>query len=101
MSGLMGGLIGAGIGGLLFGHGFMGGGLGGFGFLGLLLQIFLVVWIGRMLFRWFIWADGLRRWPAALTSLLAVACRGRTRGRCKAGLPKWRTRRRAADRHQS
>lgn len=53
MSGLMGGLIGAGIGGLLFGHGFMGGGLGGFGFIGLLLQIFLVVWIGRMLFRWF------------------------------------------------
>jgi predicted lipid-binding transport protein (Tim44 family) len=53
MSGLMGGLIGAGIGGLLFGHGFMGGGLGGFGFLGLLLQIFLVVWIGRLLFRWF------------------------------------------------
>lgn len=53
MSGLMGGLIGAGIGGLLFGHGFMGGGLGGFGFLGLLLQIFLVVWIGRWLFRLF------------------------------------------------
>jgi predicted lipid-binding transport protein (Tim44 family) len=56
MSGLMGGLIGAGIGGLLFGHGFMGGGLGGFGFLGLLLQIFLVVWIGRFLFRWFMGA---------------------------------------------
>ncbi len=53
MSGLMGGLIGAGIGGMLFGHGFMGGGLGGFGFLGLLLQIFLVVWIGRFLFRMF------------------------------------------------
>jgi predicted lipid-binding transport protein (Tim44 family) len=54
MPGLMGGLIGAGIGGLLLGHGFMGGGgLGGFGFLGLLLQIFLVVWLGRMAFRWF------------------------------------------------
>jgi predicted lipid-binding transport protein (Tim44 family) len=54
MPGLMGGLIGAGIGGLLFGHGFMGGGgMGGFGFLGLLLQIFLVVWVGRFLFRWF------------------------------------------------
>src|ERR1700748_2745172 len=53
MSGLMGGLIGAGIGGMLFGHGFMGGGLGMFGFLGLLLQIFLVVWIGRFLFRLF------------------------------------------------
>jgi predicted lipid-binding transport protein (Tim44 family) len=53
MSGLMGGLIGAGIGGLLFGHGFMGGGLGVFGFIGLLLQIFLVVTIGRFLFRLF------------------------------------------------
>jgi predicted lipid-binding transport protein (Tim44 family) len=53
MSGLMGGLIGAGIGGMLFGHGFMGGGLGGFGFLGLLLQIFLLVWVVRFLFRRF------------------------------------------------
>jgi predicted lipid-binding transport protein (Tim44 family) len=53
MSGLMGGLIGAGIGGMLFGHGFMGGGMGGFGFLGLLLQIFLVVMLGRFLFRLF------------------------------------------------
>jgi predicted lipid-binding transport protein (Tim44 family) len=53
MSGLMGGLIGAGIGGLLFGHGFFGGGMGGFGFLGLLLQIFLIVWVVRFLFRRF------------------------------------------------
>jgi predicted lipid-binding transport protein (Tim44 family) len=54
MSGLMGGLIGAGIGGMLFGHGFFGGGMGGFGFLGLLLQIFLVVMIGRFLIRTFL-----------------------------------------------
>jgi predicted lipid-binding transport protein (Tim44 family) len=53
MSGLMGGLIGVGLGGLLFGHGFMGGGLGGFGFLGLLLQIILVAWVVRFLFRRF------------------------------------------------
>jgi predicted lipid-binding transport protein (Tim44 family) len=52
-SGLLGGLIGVGIGGLLFGHGFMGGGLGFMGFLGLLLQIFLVVMIARFLFRMF------------------------------------------------
>jgi predicted lipid-binding transport protein (Tim44 family) len=52
-SGLMGGLIGAGIGGLLFGHGFFGGGLGFGGFLGFLLQIFLLVMLGRFLFRWF------------------------------------------------
>lgn len=53
MSGLMGGLIGAGIGGLLFGHGFWGGGLGFFGFLGFLLQIFLVVWLVRFVIRLF------------------------------------------------
>jgi predicted lipid-binding transport protein (Tim44 family) len=54
MSGLMGGLIGAGIGGLLFGHGFFGGGLGFGGFLGFLLQVFLLVMIGRWLFRRFV-----------------------------------------------
>jgi predicted lipid-binding transport protein (Tim44 family) len=53
MSGLMGGLIGAGIGGLLFGHGFWGGGLGFFGFLGFLLQIFLLVTLVRFLIRLF------------------------------------------------
>ena len=53
-SGLMGGLIGAGIGGLLFGHGFMGGGGLGFGgFLGFLLQIGLVVLAVSLLVRWF------------------------------------------------
>jgi predicted lipid-binding transport protein (Tim44 family) len=53
-SGLMGGLIGVGIGGLLFGHGFMGGGMAGFsGFLGLLLQIGLVVLAVSLLVRWF------------------------------------------------
>ena len=53
MSGLMGGLLGAGIAGLLFGHGFWGGGLGPFGFLGFLLQIFLLVWLVRFLIRLF------------------------------------------------
>jgi predicted lipid-binding transport protein (Tim44 family) len=53
MRGLMGGLFMAGIFGLLFGHGFMGGGLGMFGLLGLLLQIVLVVWVVRFLFRTF------------------------------------------------
>jgi len=54
MSGLAGGLIGVGLGGLLFGHGFFGSGLGGIGFLGLLLQIGLValaVWFVVRLFR--------------------------------------------------
>jgi len=54
MSGLMGGLIGAGIGGLLFGGGsFFGHGLGFGGFLGFLLQVFLIVVIGRFLWRMF------------------------------------------------
>ncbi len=52
-SGLMGGLIGAGIGGLLFGHGFFGGGLGFGGFLGFLLQIALLAMLARFLFRRF------------------------------------------------
>ncbi len=53
VSGLMGGLIGAGIGGLLFGHGMFYGVNGFGGFFGLLLQIFLLVLLGRWLFRMF------------------------------------------------
>lgn len=53
MSGLMGGLIGVGIGGLLFGSG-MFGGLSGFaGILGLLLQIGLIAGLGYLAFRLF------------------------------------------------
>jgi predicted lipid-binding transport protein (Tim44 family) len=51
MSGLMGGLIGAGIGGLLFGGGLFHGITGFGGFLGFLLQIFLLVMLGRFLLR--------------------------------------------------
>lgn len=53
MSGLMGGLIGAGIGGLLFGHGLWHGGMGFGGFIGFLLQIFLLVLLVRFLMRLF------------------------------------------------
>jgi predicted lipid-binding transport protein (Tim44 family) len=53
MSGLFGGLIGAGIGGLLLGHGFFGGMMGFGGFLGFLLQIFLIVLLVRFLIRLF------------------------------------------------
>ena len=53
MSGLMGGLLGAGIGGLLFGGGLFGGIRGGFGFLGFLLQIFLIFLVVRWLLRRF------------------------------------------------
>ena len=53
MSGLMGGLIGAGIAGMLFGGGMFGGMSGFGGFLGFLLQIFLVVMVVRLLYRWF------------------------------------------------
>jgi predicted lipid-binding transport protein (Tim44 family) len=62
MSGLMGGLLGAGIGGLLFGGGFFGGMHGFGGFFGLLLQIFLLVMLGRfllnLLFRQPVFAGG-------------------------------------------
>lgn len=51
-SALMGGLLGAGIGGLLFGHGLFGGG-GGFGFIGFLLQAVILFFIARWLFRTF------------------------------------------------
>jgi predicted lipid-binding transport protein (Tim44 family) len=53
MSGLMGGLLGAGIGGLLFGGGLFHGISGFGGFLGFLFQIFLVVMIARWLLRLF------------------------------------------------
>jgi predicted lipid-binding transport protein (Tim44 family) len=53
MSGLMGGLIGAGIGGMLFGHGFFGGGMHGFGLFGVLIQLFLIYWVGKFIYRTF------------------------------------------------
>ena len=49
----MGGLVGAGIGGLLFGGGLFNGISGFGGFLGFLLQIFLIVFVVRWLFRMF------------------------------------------------
>jgi predicted lipid-binding transport protein (Tim44 family) len=52
-SGLLGGLIGAGLGGMLFGHGMFGGISGGMSFLGLLIQLALIFFIGRWLFRTF------------------------------------------------
>ncbi|MEJ0077526.1 MAG: TIM44-like domain-containing protein [Alphaproteobacteria bacterium] len=52
MGGLLGGLLGAGLFGMLFGGGFLSG-LGGFAsFLGLLLQVGLIVLVGTMLYRW-------------------------------------------------
>ena len=54
-AGLLGGFIGAGLGGLLLGHGFFGGGMGmgGGGFLGLLLQLALIFFVVRWLVRRF------------------------------------------------
>jgi predicted lipid-binding transport protein (Tim44 family) len=54
MGGLAGGLLGVGLGSLLMGHGlFGGGGMGGFGFIGLLLQLALLFFVGRWLLRMF------------------------------------------------
>lgn len=50
MSGLLGGMIGAGIGGMLFGGGFFHGISGFGGFLGFLIQVVIVVLIARWLF---------------------------------------------------
>ena len=60
-SGLMGGLLGVGLGSLLMGNGLFGGGggMGGFGFVGFLLQMALLFFVGRWLFRMF-----TRRQPA-------------------------------------
>jgi predicted lipid-binding transport protein (Tim44 family) len=52
-SGLMGGLLGAGIGGLLFGHGMFGGISGGGSIIGLLIQLALIFFIGRWVYRTF------------------------------------------------
>jgi predicted lipid-binding transport protein (Tim44 family) len=52
LGGLAAGFIGAGLFGMLFGHGFLGG-IGGFaGFLGLLLQIALVIVVARLAWAW-------------------------------------------------
>ncbi len=50
-SGLLGGLVGAGIGGMLFGHGMFGGIDGGGSIFGLLIQLALIFFIGRWIFR--------------------------------------------------
>jgi predicted lipid-binding transport protein (Tim44 family) len=53
MAGMMGGLIGVGLGGLLFGNGLFGGFSGFASILGLLLQIGLIVLIARFAIGWF------------------------------------------------
>lgn len=54
MGGLAGGLIGVGLGGLLMGHGFFGGGGGGgLGIIGMIIQFALLFFVARWLFRRF------------------------------------------------
>jgi len=53
LSGLMGGLIGAGLAGLLFGHGFFGFGLGFAGVIGLLVQLALVALVIKLAMSFF------------------------------------------------
>ncbi len=64
-SGLLGGLLGAGIGGMLFGHGMFGGMSGGGSVIGLLIQLALLYFVGRWIYRTFFrgqqafaWAGG-------------------------------------------
>lgn len=53
LGGIAGGLLGAGLFGMLTGHGFLGGMEGFMGFVGLLLQIGLVVLLARLAYNWF------------------------------------------------
>lgn len=53
LSGLVGGFVGAGLAGMLFGHGFYGGGMGGAGFFGMLIQIVLIGFLLNWLFKAF------------------------------------------------
>lgn len=53
MAGLAGGMLGMGLAGMLMGHGFFGAGMGGAGFLGLLLQIALIGGLAYLAFRLF------------------------------------------------
>ncbi len=85
-SGLLGGLLGAGIGGLLFGHGLFGGMHGGGSFLGLLLQLALLYFVGRWLYRTFfsgqaMFAGGVRGGGAGSGGLPGGAVFGGRQGR--------------------
>ena len=79
MSGLLGGLVGAGIFGMLFGGGFMHMGLGFGGLFGVLLQLLLLYFIVRWLMRRFL-GGGLapQRRPAAPSPFAPMAAAGPT-----------------------
>ncbi|MBL7237386.1 Tim44 domain-containing protein [Novacetimonas hansenii] len=67
LSGFAGGLLGAGLFGMVFGHGmFGGGGMGGSGILGLLIQLLLVFFVVRWLIRRFTGQGGM---PSGLPGL--------------------------------
>ena len=82
-SGLLGGLVGAGLGGMLFGHGMFGGLGGGMSFIGLLIQLALLFFVGRWLFRMFTRSQpsfaglgGMRQGPPAGGSGMPMGARG-------------------------
>ncbi len=80
-AGLAGGLLGAGLAGMLFGHGFFGGGygygggFGGAGLFGLLIQLAILFFVGRWLFRRFTGARAVAG-PGAVPFAAAAAARG-------------------------
>ena len=84
MAGMMGGLIGVGLGGLLFGHGMLGGFSGFASILGLLLQIGLIVLIARFAIGWF------RRRQEAQQPALAGMPQGMNRGMERQAMPEAR-----------
>ena len=85
-SGLLGGLLGAGIGGLLFGGGLFGGMHGGGSLLGLLLQLALLYFVGRWIYRTFfsgqaMFAGGVRGGGSLPGGVPGAAAFGGRRGR--------------------
>jgi predicted lipid-binding transport protein (Tim44 family) len=79
MSGLLGGLVGAGLFGMLFGGGFMHMGLGFGGLFGVLLQLIILFFIARWLMRRFLGGGraGVRR-PGAPSAFAPMAAAGPT-----------------------
>lgn len=84
MGGLMGGLLGAGLIGMLFGGGFFSGMAGFMGFLGLLLQIGLIVVLAMVVMRWFrrrsqpAMADGPGMAPRGMDPSMQAGMMGRS-----------------------
>ncbi|PYD76574.1 Tim44 domain-containing protein [Novacetimonas pomaceti] len=71
LSGFAGGLLGAGLFGMMFGHGMFGGGMGGSGIFGLLIQLLLIFFVVRWLVRRFA-GNGASGGPVSMPGLSSL-----------------------------